>query len=119
MIDPRKFRMPGPEPERVNPHPPVRRGIFLKGPLDWSWLCKAARLPGRALQVGLALLLIAGMKRSRTVRLSRKYPEQLGLDRHAQYRGLKALEKAGLVTVSRKPGSSPQVTVVRRTGGGG
>ena len=88
------------------------RNIFLKGPSDWRGLGRAGRLPGRALHVAVVLHLLAGMRKCATVRLGRTYMEQMGVDRHAQYRALRVLEKAGLVSVSRKRGGAPLVTIV-------
>ena len=64
---------------------------FLKGPIPWSWLSQAAVLPGRALQVAMALWHLAGMRKSATVSLSTKVLSELGVQRQAGYRGLKAL----------------------------
>ena len=87
-------------------------GLFLKGPIPWNWLCAAARQPGRALQVALAVRLWVGIKKSKQVQLSASRLVALGMDRHAVYRGLTALENAGLVTVARHTGRAPWVTVV-------
>jgi hypothetical protein len=38
--------------------------------------------------------------------------ERFGIDRKAKYRGLSALEKAGLVRVHRQPHRNPVVTIV-------
>jgi hypothetical protein len=87
-----------------------RKQHFLKGPIRWSWIAEAAALPGRALAVGMVLRLWAGMRCSQTVRLSyRNFPA--GLSRFAIYRGLRNLERAGLVTVRRVPGHAPLVTL--------
>jgi len=99
---------------RLPRHQPGER--FLKGPIPWSWLSAAARQPGRALQVGLVIWLLAGLRRSPTVPLSGAVLRGCGVDRHAGYRGLRALEQADLVRVERRPGRNPVVTVL--DGGG-
>lgn len=38
--------------------------------------------------------------------------ERFGIDRKAKYRGLSALEKAGLVRVHRQPRQNPVVTIL-------
>lgn len=84
---------------------------FLKGPIPWAWLARAAGLPGDALKVGIAIWLWVGMTCSRTVRVSsRGFP--LPASRSAVYRGLVALERANLVTVQRRRGHAPVVTVL-------
>lgn len=85
---------------------------FLKGPVQWEWLCQAAVLPGRALHVGIALWHLAAMRKSATVSLSRKVLGELGVQRQAGYRALKALETGGLVRVSRRPGQLSRVTLL-------
>src|SRR5688572_16893412 len=66
-------------------HAPGER--FLKGPVPWSWLERAGLLPGRALHVGLALWLRAGMARSRTVQFRFASVASQGVGRQAARRG--------------------------------
>jgi predicted ArsR family transcriptional regulator len=54
------------------------------------------------------------MKKTRRVTLSVSWLAELGLSRHAAYRGLKALEDRGLVVVDRHRGRKPLVTVIER-----
>src|SRR5215472_15360360 len=76
---------------------------FLKGPVPLNWLAAAGRQPGKALHVGIVLWFQSGLKVSRTVALSSNVLRSFDVDRHAGYRGLKALERAGLVSVFRHP----------------
>jgi hypothetical protein len=85
---------------------------FLKGPIPWKWLMLAAQQPGRAFHVAIALWFLAGIKQERTVGLSNKLMKDFGVDRHAKYRGLHALEVVGLVSVERRGGRSPVVTIL-------
>jgi hypothetical protein len=85
---------------------------FLKGPVPWPWIEVAARLPGKALAVGLVLWRLHGAVKSKTVSLSNGEVEALGVDRNAKSRALRDLERAGLITVERQPGCSPRVTIV-------
>ena len=59
----------------------------------------------------VALWFVGGMQKSRVVLLSNITSLQFGLDRNAKYRGLGWLEGAGLVTVERKIGRAPIVTI--------
>src|SRR5262249_2862800 len=98
---------------RKNPprHSPGER--FLKGPIPWNWLKSAARLPGHALQVALAVWQKAGMRRNATVPLSlSQLEEELGVKRDAARRGLEALEGAKLVKVERRLGRKSLVTLL-------
>ena len=89
----------------------TRSEWFIKGPLPVSWFVRAAQLPGRAIHVGLLVWFRVGCERTRTVRLAPGHRDLFGLNRHAVYRGLRALEQAGLITVSRSPGRAPVVTL--------
>lgn len=96
---------------RQSPPRPRTREQFLKGPVPLDWLCAAARLPGKSLQVGIAVWFLAGLHRSRTISLSNKTSNKFGLDRNSKYRGLAWLEDRGLIAVQRKGGRSPVVTI--------
>jgi hypothetical protein len=88
------------------------QGKFLRGPVPLDWLQQAARLPGRALHVGVVLWYLDGFQQTRTVKAKPGVLQDFGADRHASYRALRALEKAGLVSVVRKKGAAPVVTLV-------
>src|SRR5262249_50139747 len=77
--------------------PSHQLGHFVKGPIPLAWLGSAAGLPGKALAVGLAIWFQRGLKKCETVTLTGPILHQFGVDRHAKYRALTALEKAGLV----------------------
>ena len=79
---------------------------------DLHWLVRAAHLPGRTLHLALALRLLALSQHTLQVRLGNIASLQFGLDRNAKYRALACLEAARLVTVSRKLGRSPTVTIL-------
>ncbi len=93
--------------------PKLARGQrFLKGPIPWAWLMRAAELPGRALHTAVALWYLSGVTCCETVKLGGRPLTELGVDRHAKYRALLALEGAGLVRVKRSPGQNPAVTLL-------
>lgn len=87
-------------------------GKFLKGPIPWDWVAKAAFVPGKAMQVAVALWFLAGMKKKPTVILSSAVLSDLGVKRNAAYRALAGLEEAGLVSVIRHQGRSSIVTLM-------
>jgi hypothetical protein len=82
------------------------------GPVPLAWLQAAACLPGRALQVGLALWYLIGVTKSATVSLSSVRLAGFGVDRSAKRRALTALAGAGLITLDQAPGRNPAVTVI-------
>ena len=77
-----------------------------------DWLITAAQLPGKSLHVGVALWAIGELQNSRVVTLSNITSLRFGLDRNAKYRALAWLEEAGLISVERKAGRAPLVTIL-------
>jgi len=99
---------------RPSKPPRHRQGeAFLKGPIPMAWLALAARLPGRALHMGLVLWYWAGITKQRVVAPSLSRAErEFGVSRTALARGLAALEHADLVSVDRRAGRKPVVTLL-------
>jgi hypothetical protein len=99
---------------RPSKRPPRHRKgqAFLKGPIPWSWLVCASRLPGKALHVALLLWREAGCRKSRTVRFRLARAAELGVLPDAARRGLRALGEAGLLSIRRQPGKSLEVTLM-------
>lgn len=117
--DPERFRLPegqrwSGEPSLSTTPPRHKRGEpFLKGPIPLDWLGRAAGLRGKSpVVVALALWFQAGVDKRRTVSLTGSLLGRFGSKRHSGYRGLVKLEQAGLVSVDRRPGRSPVVTLL-------
>lgn len=85
---------------------------FIKGPIPLSWMSRACQLPGHALHVALCLWYLCGLTRSRTVTLGNRVLRDFHVDRHAKYRALGALERAGLVRVTQARGALPRVEIL-------
>ncbi len=85
---------------------------FLKGPIPMAWLNEAAKLPGKALNLGIAIWWLAGMAKSNTFKLTAKALDQLDVSRDAASSGLKRLEAQGLIRVQRSPGQRPTVEIL-------
>jgi len=85
---------------------------FLKGPIPGEWLHRAAKLPGHALHVALALWYLAGLEKCRQVKPTWRVFARFGVSPDSGRRGLAALEGAGLVAVDRHPGRCPVVTIL-------
>lgn len=90
-----------------------RQDGFIKGPLPLVWMTKAAQMPGKTLQVALALWYLCGLQKTNSVKLTTKTSSLFGLSRDAKYDALSRLEAAGLIEVLRLPGCSPVVTLLR------
>jgi hypothetical protein len=85
---------------------------FLKGPISWPWLVRAAQLPGKSLHVALLLWREAGCRKSRTVRFCLSHAEGMGMHFYTARRALRRLAIAGLVEINRQPGRGLEVTLL-------
>jgi len=86
---------------------------FLKGPIPLWWLTRAAKLPGKATALGIALWWIHGMSKNDSFKLTRKALEAMNVSRDAATDGLRRLEADGLVSVQRAKGKRPVVQIIR------
>ena len=68
-------------------------------------------MPGKAFTVGVVLWYRIGITKKDVVRPSWKLWAKFSIGRHAAYRGLYNLEKAGLISVKRCVGKNPVVNV--------
>ena len=92
-----------------------KAALFLRGPIPLDWLGSAAALPGKTLNVGIALWWLHGMAKGKPFKLTQKALQTLNVERDAASAALVRLEEAGLIRVVRKPGRRPTVSMV---GGG-
>jgi len=92
-----------------------QKAPFLRGPIPLAWLSEAAKLPGKTLNVALALWWRHGMARGKPFKLTRKALKTLNVERDAASAGLARLEQAGLIQVERKPGQRPTVSILNET----
>ncbi len=100
-------------PERATP-----TARFIKGPIPVAWLVAAASLPlAKAVQTGMAIWYLAGLRKSDTVVLSNFLLASFNVGPQAKYRCLKALEDAGLISVEYRPQKNPRITLHPDAGG--
>jgi hypothetical protein len=85
---------------------------FLKGPIPMAWLNAAAKLPGKTLNVGIAIWWLAGMSKNTSFKITGKALDQLGVSRDAASDGLRRLEENGLILVKRLPGQRSTVEIL-------
>jgi hypothetical protein len=76
------------------------------------WLFNAAQLPGKSLHAGILLHHLANSQKSHRIALSNSAAALIGLDRGAKYRALHWLEDAQMITVRRRQGQPPIVTIL-------
>ena len=92
-----------------------KKVLFLRGPIPLAWLSTAARLPGKTLNVAIALRWLHGMTKGEPFKLTGKALDTLNVKRDAASASLTRLEKAGLIQVDRKPGQRPIVSILNAT----
>ncbi len=95
------------------PPRPRNNEPFIAGKLPLDWIQRASKLPGRALQAGMAIWYLAGLNNSRTVKLSSKVLNGFIEKRTTGYNAITTLEKADLISVQRHQGRNPIVTIKR------
>lgn len=92
-----------------------RRGTakkFVRGPIPLDWLSRATALTPSAALVAVALAYQRGLAGTKDFRISPARFRELGIQRTAQDRGLKALVEAGLVKIEEnKPGRAKTVVL--------
>ena len=84
---------------------------FVKVPLWWAAAAAKATKTPKAL-VWIRLLHLAWKAKSQTFPLPNKKLGRDGVSREVKRRALRELEAARLITVDRRPGKTPIVTIV-------
>ena len=86
-----------------------RTARFLKGPIPLLDIAAAARLPGQCLSLFLAVHHQTALTGKPTITLPGHLMAELGISRSAKARGLKLLERASLVIVTRSRGRAARI----------
>jgi hypothetical protein len=89
-----------------------KQELFLKGPIPLPWLSAAAALPGKALNVALAIRWVSDMSKAAEIHITKAALQHFGLSEDAYRDGLNRLEQAGLVVVVRKAGQRARVRIL-------
>jgi hypothetical protein len=89
----------------------TRKDTFVQVPLGWfEATTRATRSPQAFVSVWL--LHLAWRAKSPTFPVPNNQLGRCGVDRHAKYKALAKLERAGLITVDRRNGKTLIVTLV-------
>ena len=96
--------------EKLVPIP--KKKLFLRGPVPMDWLSRAAELPGKTLNVALAIWWLKGMTQSESFKLNRKSLSLFNIKRDAASISLKRLEGAGLIKIQKKVGQRPVISII-------
>ena len=115
-FDPNKFKITGSHSGPKTPErkvtPDTKSHKFLKGPIPLPWLIIAAQLPGKTFVVGIVIWFRCGLCKSSTITLPSTVLSLFGVDRNAKRRAIDLLEKASLITVDRRLGKNPIITIL-------
>jgi hypothetical protein len=85
---------------------------FIPGPIPLNWIQLAAKLPGRAVYVGVLLWRDLKLQKSSVIKFSVTRAAGPGLHPNTIRRALLSLERAGLVRVERRSGRHPRVELL-------
>jgi len=88
------------------------RNLFVKGPIPLDWLTEASLLPGKCLNVAMAIQWLAGMSGARPVKLTKRAEASFNVSSDTSRECLNRLEAAGLIQLNRSPGKRPLIEVV-------
>lgn len=91
----------------------VKPGPFLKGPIPMDWLSAVAHLPGKSINLALAVRWLVDMNGGKPAKLTKKALSSLNVSEDACSDGLRRLEAARLIAVTRQPGQRPIVGVLQ------
>ncbi len=89
-----------------------KKELFLRGPIPLEWLAAAAKLPGKTINVALALWWRHGMAEGKPFKLTQRALTAMNVERDAERAGLARLEDAGLIAVERRPGQRPIISIL-------
>ena len=84
---------------------------FIRGPIPLRWVEQACHLRGKVGRMVLAIWYLRGLS-GEPVSLSPAILATFGVTSRTGRRVLRRLEVAGLVTVERRRGRSPRVTII-------
>ncbi len=77
-----------------------------------TWAIQAGRLPGKTMQVALAIRHQARLRKTKTISFGNQLLAEFGVTKDVKRRALEALEQAGLIKVERSPGMNPLVSII-------
>ncbi|MFT5467534.1 MAG: hypothetical protein ACI8UO_002638 [Verrucomicrobiales bacterium] len=88
------------------------KGRFIKGPIPITWMSRALLRKPSALKVAIALFYQRGLCGADKFKVEPARFRELGVNETARHRGLKELERAGLIGVEQRAGQAPIVRMM-------
>lgn len=89
------------------------KDLFVRGPIPMEWLSMAAAMPGKTLNVAVALWWLHGMQEGKPFKLTKKAAALLNIGRDAASGGLAQLAQGGLITLHKRSGKRPEITIIK------
>ena len=89
-----------------------KKALFVRGPIPLQWLEKAAHLPGKTLNVAIALWWLHGMAKNKPFKVTGKALKALNIGRDTASTSLTRLEQAGLIRLIKNSGQRPTISIV-------
>jgi hypothetical protein len=84
---------------------------FIKGPIPLDWLGIVAKLPGKCLNVAMAICWLTGMSDGKPFKLTAKALRHFNVSNDTARDCLHRMELAGLIHVNRQPGQRPRISI--------
>lgn len=100
------------ELETLETRPSSAIGKFISGPIPLAWIMQANALPGKANAVAIALWFLAGVKKTKTFRLTGQVQEIACCTRQSFYKALDRLEIAGLIAQHKSAGRRTEISIL-------
>lgn len=91
---------------------------FIRGPIPLEWLSAVSRLPGKCLNVAMAIQWLLGMSGGKPVKLTAKALKSLNVSNDTASDCLRRMEQVGLIAVTRQPGQRAVIHVRHQISGG-
>lgn len=88
------------------------KNLFVKGPIPLDWLTEVALLPGKCLNVAMAIQWLLGMSGGRPVKLTKRAEMSFNVSGDTSRECLNRMETAGLIQLDRSPGKRPLIKVI-------
>ena len=86
--------------------------FFLHRSVSIEWFQRLIRLGACPIRVGLILRFKMVLEGKETITLTTSGLSTFGISRQQKWKGLRALEKEGLIKIESRPGKNPMVTLV-------
>jgi hypothetical protein len=115
-FDVEEFRLPpslsGEIRTRQLPPRPREGEPFIRGPIAFSWVALASRLPGSSLIVAMAARFLRSRYPRKPGWSVAEIGWRAGLEERAARRVLHTLSEAGLISLAKRPGCKPALTIL-------